>query len=212
MSQMSSNLERAVTEVAQGNLVLISDFEGREDEADLMFAAEFADIERFHSVYELCHGGGLVCVPMQKERLEFLQLSPLYIFPRRDSCKFYSPVDHRSGHSGIGAEDRANVVKALVNDEVPLSHENSNLATPGHTFPLCVAEGGLNERHGHTEASLALVEMAGLEHRVAVISEVMDPGTGKPMEGEVLAAYARANELVRVTIPEMLEYKGIPVF
>ena len=213
MTDIPDDLRLAIEDIAAGKPILLSDSPDREDEADVVLAAELVDRRNLLEMYQIAGAGGLFCVPMLPERLETLALEPqtynrltIDDITPRDPCKFYTPVDAKQSRTGVSVTDRVAAIDALVHDTAPIYHRDSQLIPSGHTFPLCAAKGGLYERQGHTEGSLALVELAGCDHRIAVITEVMDPETGFPMQGQGLEQLAVKHGLRRTSIEAISTY------
>ena len=205
MTSMSSHLARAIEDVKVGKPVILVDSPDRENEGDFVVAAQYANTSNISFLF--AYSSRMLCVPMLPERLEFLGLHPVTPQPtRRHACSFYTPVDPRSGNTGLGLEDRLLVIEGLLNDEVPVTHEHSRLAIPGHTFPLRVHPDGLLGRQGHTEGSVALMCFAGL-YLGAVIAEVWNSEKHRPMDGKTVALFAREHQLSVVGIDELVAYQ-----
>lgn len=169
------SVEKAAEALAQGQMVIIADDEGRENEGDLVIAAEFADAAAIN--FMAMYGRGLVCCALAPTIIERLALKPMV--PQEDNksgfgTAFTVSVEAREGVStGISAQDRARTVEVLINPE----STPDDLVMPGHTFPLRAQPGGVLERGGQTEASVDLAKLAGLRPG-AVICEIMnDDGT-----------------------------------
>lgn len=163
------SVEEAIEEVRAGRFILILDDEGRENEGDLVMAAEKVTPEAINFMAK--HACGLICVPLSGERVDDLGL-PLMTQNNTEKMgtAFTISVDAkgRGVTTGISAFDRAETVRALIDPGATLN----DLVMPGHTFPLRAQEGGVLRRAGHTEASVDLARMAGL-YPAAVICEVM---------------------------------------
>lgn len=163
------SVEEAIEEVRAGRFILILDDEGRENEGDLVMAAENVTPEAINFMAK--HACGLICVPLSGERVDDLGL-PLMTQNNTEKMgtAFTISVDAkgRGVTTGISAFDRAETVRALIDPGATLN----DLVMPGHTFPLRAQEGGVLRRAGHTEASVDLARMAGL-YPAAVICEVM---------------------------------------
>ncbi|HOI70210.1 MAG TPA: bifunctional 3,4-dihydroxy-2-butanone-4-phosphate synthase/GTP cyclohydrolase II [Methanothrix sp.] len=163
------SVEEAIEEVRAGRFILILDDEGRENEGDLVMAAEKVTPEAINFMAK--HACGLICVPLSGERVDELGL-PLMTQNNTEKMgtAFTISVDAkgRGVTTGISAFDRAETVRALIDPGATLN----DLVMPGHTFPLRAQEGGVLRRAGHTEASVDLARMAGL-YPAAVICEVM---------------------------------------
>jgi 3,4-dihydroxy 2-butanone 4-phosphate synthase/GTP cyclohydrolase II len=166
MPQIS--IEQAIDDIRDGKMVIIVDDEDRENEGDLVMAAEKVTPEAVN--FMVSYGRGLVCVPMETQRLRELEL-PMMVIENtaRLSTAFTVSVDALEGTStGISAQDRATTVKALVDPNT----RPQDLGKPGHVFPLRYAEGGVLVRTGHTEAAVDLPRMAGL-YPAGMLCEVM---------------------------------------
>jgi len=163
------SVEEAIEEVRAGRFIIILDDESRENEGDLVIAAEMVTPEAINFMAK--HGRGLICVPLSGERVDELGL-PLMTQNNTEKMgtAFTVSVDAkgRGVTTGISAFDRAETVRALIDPSATIN----DLVMPGHTFPLRAKEGGVLRRAGHTEASIDLARMAGL-YPAAVICEVM---------------------------------------
>jgi len=153
----TATVEQAIKAVKAGKLIIIVDDEDRENEGDLMVAAEKATPEIINFMTK--HGRGLICMPLPKERLKELHL-PLMV---RDNTAPYQTaftvsIDARDGvTTGISAHDRAHTILVAIDPKT----QPSDLTRPGHIFPLEAREGGVLERAGQTEASLDIARLAG---------------------------------------------------
>lgn len=197
---MAEGLQRAVHALAQGQMVLVLDGPDRENEGDLMVAAEFASAE--HINFMITQGRGLVCMPMAGDRLDALGLPPMVA--RRDlaSPAFTVSVDARYHvGSGISAADRATTARVLLDPATTVD----DLVSPGHLFPLRCAAGGLLARQGHTEAAVELAVLAGCAP-AAVICEVLDQH-GEPARPTELRRFAMRHGLPMVTIADLLAHR-----
>lgn len=162
-------LAQALESFKNGNFLILTDHHDRENEGDLVIAASHITPEKVNFMTKF--GRGLICVTLEPTRIESLQLA---MQPRRQnndiSCAFATSVDAAGlKTSGISAADRAQTIQILANPD----SEVSDLATPGHIFPVRANPGGLKQRHGHTEASLELCYRTNL-FPASVICEVLD--------------------------------------
>tara|TARA_Y100000310_G_scaffold334233_1_gene413575 strand:+ start:104598 stop:105245 length:648 start_codon:yes stop_codon:yes gene_type:complete len=203
------NLQRAVEHLYKGGIVLLLDDPERENEGDLVLAAEYATPGRVHDL--LRDSSRKICVSMTEQRLKSLELPPVVRQPTNPSaCKFHTPVDARDEkYTGLGAEDRAAAIFALLHDTVSVYHPDSNLDVPGHTDTLRADSGGVLARQGHTEGSLELMALAGLKPMAAIV-EVWDGSAmlSGPMKGKAkLEAFARNRGFPKVYINELAEYR-----
>jgi 3,4-dihydroxy 2-butanone 4-phosphate synthase/GTP cyclohydrolase II len=194
-------VERAVEEVSAGRLIIIIDDEDRENEGDLMVAAEKATPEIINFMSRF--GRGLICLPLTKERLVDLQL-PLMV--RENTSRFETAftvsIDARDGiTTGISAFDRARTVQVAIDPKT----EAPDLVRPGHIFPLEAKKGGVLSRAGQTEAAVDLARLAGL-NPAGVICEVMnEDGTMARMPQ--LEAFSREHGIPILTIADLIKYR-----
>ena len=152
-----STVEDAIAAIGRGGMVVVIDDEERENEGDLVMAAEFATPERI--AFFIAHTSGLICAPLMPDRLDELEL-PLMVPQNTESQRtaFTVAVDYKpSTTTGISAGDRAATIRALIDP----STRPSDLARPGHVFPLRYRTGGVLKRAGHTEATIDLARLAG---------------------------------------------------
>lgn len=194
-------LAEAVDEVQAGRLVILCDDEDRENEADLCQAAQFANAATVNFMaHQAC---GLICVALTGTRIDALRLPP--VTSEGDPLQgtaFTISVDARHGTTtGISARDRATTVRALVDRAT----RPGDLAYPGHVFPLRAQPGGTLERRGHTEASVDLMRIAGLEP-AAVICEILDE-EGEAARGEKLLEMARRWNLGLLSVEAIAQYR-----
>ncbi len=186
---------------ARGDLVVVVDDADRENEGDLIMAAELATEEKIG--FMVRYTSGVICVPMMGERLDELRL-PLMVTENADSfgTGFTISVDLANGiATGISAADRTMTIRSLASE----STRSADLSRPGHIFPLRYKEGGVLRRPGHTEASIDLATMAGLSP-VGVLSEIVnDDGTMK--RGLELEQFAKEHNLLICTIADLVEHR-----
>jgi 3,4-dihydroxy 2-butanone 4-phosphate synthase/GTP cyclohydrolase II len=194
-------VERALEEVSSGRMIIIVDDEDRENEGDLMVAAEkiSPEIINFMSRY----GRGLICLPLSKSRLEELHL-PLMVRDNtsRFETAFTVSVDAKSGTTtGISAFDRARTIKVAIDPQ----SKPSDLVRPGHIFPLEAREGGVLARAGQTEAAVDMARLAGLLP-AGVICEIMnEDGTMARMPQ--LEVFSREHGIAILTIADLIKYR-----
>ncbi len=194
-------VERAIEEVSGGGLVIIVDDEDRENEGDLMVAAEKTTPEIINFMSR--QGRGLICLPLTKERLSELQL-PLMVQENtsRFETAFTVSIDARDGiTTGISAFDRARTVQVAIDPQT----KPSDLVRPGHIFPLEARTGGVLSRAGQTEAAVDLAKLAGLRP-AGVICEIMnEDGTMARMPQ--LEAFSREHGIPILTIADLIQYR-----
>ena len=194
-------VEDAVAAIRRGEMVIVVDDEDRENEGDLTIAAEKVTPEAVNFMAK--HGRGLICLPMTGERLDELEI-PLMV--ERNSTRFETAfcvaIEAKRGTStGISAADRAATVRAAINSKT----KPSDLARPGHIFPLRARDGGVLVRAGQTEAAVDLARSAGLTP-AAVICEIMnDDGTMARVPA--LSKFAKRHKLLMITIADLIRYR-----
>ncbi|XP_043698158.1 bifunctional riboflavin biosynthesis protein RIBA 1, chloroplastic-like isoform X2 [Telopea speciosissima] len=197
------SIPEAIKDICQGKMVIVVDDEDRENEGDLIMAGSLVTPEAMAFIVK--HGTGIVCVSMKEEDLERLQL-PLMVTHKENEEKlrtaFTVSVDAKHGTTtGVSARDRATTILALASrDSKP---EDFN--RPGHIFPLKYREGGVLKRAGHTEASVDLAMLAGLEP-VAVLCEVVDDD-GSMARLPKLQQFAQRANLKIISIADLIRYR-----
>jgi 3,4-dihydroxy 2-butanone 4-phosphate synthase/GTP cyclohydrolase II len=197
----TATVEQAIKAVKAGKLIIIVDDEDRENEGDLMVAAEKVTPEIINFMTK--HGRGLICMPLPKERLKELHL-PLMV---RDNTAPYQTaftisIDARDGvTTGISAHDRAQTILVAIDPKT----KPSDLTRPGHIFPLEAREGGVLERAGQTEASVDITRLAALKH-AGVICEIMnEDGTMARMPQ--LEEFSQTHNIPVLTIADLIKYR-----
>ena len=169
VSPTLATVEELLDDIRAGRMVILTDDESRENEGDLIIAAEYATPEAIN--FMATHARGLICAPVTKARAAQLGMPPMVQHNRESHrTRFTVSVDAASGiTTGISAADRSKTIALLAN---PAATEN-DLVQPGHIFPLESLEGGVLRRAGHTEAAVDLARMAGLQP-AGVICEIMN--------------------------------------
>ncbi|XP_059307441.1 bifunctional riboflavin biosynthesis protein RIBA 1, chloroplastic-like isoform X2 [Lycium ferocissimum] len=198
-----SSIPEAIEDIRQGKMVIVVDDEDRENEGDLIMAAQLVTPEAMAFIVK--YGTGIVCVSMKGEDLDRLQL-PLMVPPKENeeklSTAFTVSVDAKYGTTtGVSARDRAKTVLALASGD----SKPEDFNRPGHIFPLKYREGGVLKRAGHTEASVDLAVLAGLEP-VAVLCEIVDDD-GSMARLPRLRQFAQAENLKIVSIADLIRYR-----
>ncbi|MBI2555249.1 MAG: bifunctional 3,4-dihydroxy-2-butanone-4-phosphate synthase/GTP cyclohydrolase II [Candidatus Rokubacteria bacterium] len=195
------SIETAIEEIRAGRILVVVDDEDRENEGDLVMAAEKVTPEAVNFMAK--YGRGLICVPMTGDRLDALQISMMVSDNTAPmGTAFTITVDARRGvTTGTSAYDRAVTIKTLVD---PATRPD-DLTRPGHVLPLRAMSGGVLRRAGHTEAAVDLARLAGLAP-VGVICEVMDEDGGMARVPQLLAL-AQAHNLKTITIKDLIEYR-----
>jgi 3,4-dihydroxy 2-butanone 4-phosphate synthase/GTP cyclohydrolase II len=198
-----ASVEEAIEELRRGRVILVVDDEDRENEGDLVCAAEHVTPEIVN--FMATHGRGLICMPMTQERLEELQI-PLMVddnvnTARRGTAFCVSIEARQHVTTGISALDRATTIRLAADPGT----KPADLARPGHVFPLLARPGGVLKRAGHTEASVDLCRMGGLRP-AAVICEVMNPDGTMARLGD-LRAFAARHGLKLLTIARIISHR-----
>jgi 3,4-dihydroxy 2-butanone 4-phosphate synthase / GTP cyclohydrolase II len=196
-----ATIEEAADEIARGRLIIIVDDEDRENEGDLVCAAELVTPEIIN--FMAVHGRGLICMPLTEERCEELQLVPQAAEnTSRMGTAFTISIEAREGvTTGISAADRATTILTAVNPNT----RHSDLARPGHIFPLRAKRGGVLVRPGQTEASVDICRIAGLQP-AAVICEIMnDDGTMARMPQ--LEVFAERHGMKIISVADLVRWR-----
>lgn len=192
----------AIEAFARGEIVVIVDDDDRENEGDLIVAAELATPEQLALIIR--HTSGIICAPLTQEIADRLKL-PQMVKENSDphATAFTVSVDWRGGgyRSGISATERRDTARALAD---PASRPGEFMR-PGHMFPLVAREGGVLTRPGHTEAAVDLCLLAGLAP-VGVIGELLNDD-GTVSRGATVQAFARDHGLVYATVADLIEYR-----
>jgi len=203
---MLNSIPEILEELKKGKMVIVVDDEERENEGDLVMAASFARPADINFMAKF--GRGLICVPMEEERLRFLELDPMLKNTlqanQEDPFKtaWMISVDAASGvTTGISAHDRARTIEVLINPQT----KPEDLARPGHVFPLRGRTGGVLVRAGHTEASLDLMRMSGL-YPAGVICEIMNDD-GSMARMEQLLEFSRRHSLKICSIASLISFR-----
>ena len=195
-----NRIAEAIEDLRQGKMIVVVDDEDRENEGDLIMAAEKTTPAAINFMAK--YGRGLICVPMQAQRIDELELPPM-VTHNTDALAtaFTVSVDSAESTTGISAGERAHTVQALIDPKTrPL-----DLRRPGHIFPLKAMDGGVLRRAGHTEAAVDLAVLADM-YPAGVICEIMDED-GTMARVPQLMEFAREHDLKIVTIAELIKYR-----
>lgn len=197
---MFNTIDEALEELKKGKMIVVVDDEDRENEGDLVMAAQFVrDIDvNFITKY----GRGLVCVPITKNRAKELNL-PLMVKDNRENLRtaFTITVDSNTSTTGISAKERADTINALANK----NSKETNFIRPGHISPLIAKEGGVLKRAGHTEATIDLMKLANLDE-AGVICEIMNED-GTMARVPQLMEFVKEHNLKIITIADLIKYR-----
>lgn len=204
LAPFAQRLERALRDLRAGRPVLLMDDFDRENEADLIVAAEHIGVDTMARLIR--DGSGIVCLCLTDERLRQLDLPPMVAHNgSRHGTAFTVTIEARHGVStGVSAADRVTTIQAAIAADA----QPDDLARPGHVFPLRAVPGGVLKRRGHTEGSVDLMRLAGLAP-AAVLCELMNPD-GSMSKGEQIELYAASHDLVQLTIAELAAHLGQP--
>ena len=195
-----NTIQEAIEDIKNGKIVVVVDDEDRENEGDLLMAAEKATQEAINFMAK--YGRGLICVPMTKERLNELDIFPM-VTNNTDpkETAFTVSVDAADTTTGISAGERASTILQLVDSK----SSPKNFTKPGHIFPLAAKEGGVLKRAGHTEAAVDLARLAGL-YPAGVICEIMNDD-GSMARAPELMEYVKEHNLKIITIADLIAYR-----
>ncbi len=196
-----AGIEDALEAYARGSFLVVVDDENRENEGDLIISADAVDHQKL--AFMIRHTSGVLCAPMPNHRADQLDL-PLMVANNTESMRtaFTITVDYLHGTTtGISASDRATTLQGLANPET----RPSDLARPGHIFPLRARNGGVLERPGHTEAAVDLGRLSGRSEVGALCEIVNDDGTMARLP--TLLSFAHEHELLVITIADLIAYR-----
>ena len=195
-----NTIEEGIEDIKNGKMIVVVDDEDRENEGDLLMAAEKSTPEAINFMAK--YGRGLICAPMTRNRLKDLDILPMV----RDNTDpketaFTVSVDWINVSTGISAKERSDTVLKLVDDNI----KPSDFTRPGHIFPLGAKNGGVLKRAGHTEASVDLARLAGLKP-AGVICEIMNED-GTMARVPQLMEYVKKHDLKIITIADLIAYR-----
>ena len=192
----------AVEDLKQGKMIIVVDDEDRENEGDLLMAADMVTPEAINFMTK--YGRGLICMPALKEKFDEINL-PLMVRNNTDSFKtaFTISIDGSNTTTGISAYDRCETIRQFTNKDA----KESDFKTPGHMFPLVAKDGGVLVRNGHTEAAVDLAKIAGFSP-VGVICEILkEDGTMARVDD--LMKFKEEHDLKIITIADLIKYRKI---
>ena len=195
-----NSIPEAIAEIKKGKMVIVVDDEDRENEGDLLMAAEKVTPQAINFMAKF--GRGLICTPITQEKSKCLELE-LMVHDNTDKREtaFTVSVDAKGVSTGISAYERCETIKAIINPNT----RPEDLTKPGHIFPLIAKEGGVLKRAGHTEAAVDIAIMAGLIP-VGVICEIMSDD-GKMARVPELMEFAKTHGLKIITIADLIEHR-----
>jgi 3,4-dihydroxy 2-butanone 4-phosphate synthase/GTP cyclohydrolase II len=197
-----ASIEEAIAAIGRGEMVVVMDDADRENEGDLVMAAEFATPEKV--AFFLAYTSGLLCVALTPERLDELEL-PLMVSHNTESQRtaFTVTVDYRHGTTtGISAGDRAATIQALINPDT----KPDDLSRPGHVLPLRYRPGGVLKRAGHTEATIDLARFAGC-YPAGLLCEIVTEDKQRMARQPELERFAADHGLLVISIADLVRYR-----
>ena len=194
-----NSIEEAIEDIKNGKMIIVVDDEDRENEGDLVIAAEKATPEAVN--FMIKYAKGLLCVPIEEEIADKLKLNPMVenITDNHETA-FTVSVDYKDTTTGISAYERA-----LTINKIAESDNYSDFRRPGHIFPLIAKKSGVLDRIGHTEASVDLAKLAGLKGCAAICEIIKDDGTMARRDD--LFAFAKKHNLKMITIKDLINYR-----
>ena len=200
MENIYSTIDEALEDLRNGKIIIVSDDEDRENEGDLICAAEFATTENIN--FMATYAKGLICMPMSKEITNKLNLSQM-VTKNTDNHEtaFTVSIDHVETTTGISAVERSITALKVIDENA----KPEDFRRPGHMFPLLAKEGGVLVRMGHTEATVDLMRLAGLKE-CGLCCEIMRDD-GDMMRRDDLIDFAKKHNLKMITVSDLIDYR-----
>lgn len=199
---MFNTIEEALQDLRDGKIIVVVDDENRENEGDVICAAEFATLENVN--FMATHAKGLICMPMSDEYIKKLDLPQMVVNNTDNHCTAFTvSIDHIDTTTGISAYERGLTARKLVEDGA----KPSDFRRPGHMFPLRAKEKGVLERDGHTEATVDLMRLAGLKE-VGLCCEIMKED-GMMSRLDDLLVFTKEHNLKIVSIEQLIHYRKV---
>ena len=198
-----NTIEEAIEDIREGKIIIVVDDADRENEGDMVMAAEKVTPEAINFISK--YARGLICVPLPKERIEQLDLAPMVkVNTAKMGTRFTVSVDAVDNTTtGISAHDRAQTIEALIDSKT----KPEDLARPGHIFPIQALDGGVLSRAGHTEATVDLPRLAGL-YPAGILCEIMDDD-GHMARLPKLLKMAEKFDMRIITVKDLIEYRRL---
>ncbi|MEL7293293.1 MAG: 3,4-dihydroxy-2-butanone-4-phosphate synthase [Pseudomonadota bacterium] len=196
-----TRVENAITALKQGRGVLLLDDEDRENEGDIIYSVESLTTEQMALMIREC--SGIVCLCLPEEQADRLELAPMVANNNSaNQTAFTVSIEAKVGvTTGVSAQDRVTTIKTAANPTA----KPSDLARPGHVFPLRARKGGVLTRRGHTEGTIDLMQMAGLQP-AGVLCEVTNPDGSMAKTPEIVA-FGKLHNMPVLTIEDMVLYR-----
>lgn len=200
MKNAFDSIASAIEDIKQGKMVIVVDSEDRENEGDLVMAAEHATPEAIN--FMATHGRGLICLPLSEDKIQQIGLTPMtQVNTDTYRTAFVTSIDASESTTGISAFERSHTILKATRDDV----SEKDFKTPGHIFPLEAKKGGVLTRAGHTEAAVDLALLAGLKP-AGVICEIMnDDGTMARVDD--LIRFKEKHGLKLISIADLIQYR-----
>jgi|TARA_Y100000310_G_C20598974_1_gene772001 3,4-dihydroxy 2-butanone 4-phosphate synthase/GTP cyclohydrolase II len=197
-----NNIQQAIQDLQAGKQIIIVDDKERENEGDLMIAAEKATEEKLNFIIQ--EAKGLMCIPITSKRCKELQIPDMVSTPNDHfQTPFTVSVDAKNTTTGMSVRDRMETIKVLLNKDA----KPEDLAQPGHLFPLKAKHNLLQERQGHTETAIEILQLANLTP-IAVIAEIMNK-EGDMAKGQELIDFQNKHSLTKISVQEVIQYKNV---
>ncbi len=195
-----STIPEAIDDIKNGRPIIVTDDENRENEGDIIIAAQYASPEAIN--FMATYGRGLICMPAEKKLLDKLKIEQM-VEHNTDNHEtaFTVSIDYKDTTTGISAFERSKTITMAVNDSV----KGSDFRRPGHIFPLAAKEGGVLERAGHTEAAVDLAKLAGLKPAGAICEIMNDDGTMARVPE--LLEFSKKHGIKIITIEDLIAYR-----
>src|SRR5690242_2171269 len=203
MTVRLDSIERAIADIKSGKAVVVVDDEDRENEGDLIFAAELATPELVS--FMVRYTSGYICVPITEAEADRLDLPPMFrVNQDRRGTAYTVTVDAREGVStGISASDRATTIRLLADPDASAA----DFSRPGHVVPLRARDGGVLRRPGHTEAAVDLAVLAGLQPAGVLCEIVSEKDPSGMARAEELRVFADEHDLALISIADLISYR-----
>ena len=198
-----NSIQEIIEDISQGKMVILMDDEDRENEGDLVLAAEKVDPDAIN--FMATHARGLICLAINEERCKTLGLEQMVKNNGTElGTAFTTSIEAAEGvTTGISAADRATTIQVAVNKNARVN----DIVQPGHVFPIKAQEGGVLTRAGHTEAGTDLAKLAGLDPSAVIVEIMNDDGTMARRSD--LEVFAKKHELKIGTIADLIHYRNI---
>ena len=195
-----STIPEAIEAIKNGKMIIVVDDENRENEGDIIVAAQYATPEVIN--FMASYAKGLICMPMEKKMLDKLNIGQM-VEHNTDNHEtaFTVSIDYKDTTTGISAFERSRTITMAVSDDV----KGSDFRRPGHIFPLAAKEGGVLERTGHTEAAVDLAKLAGLKPAGAICEIMKDDGTMARVPD--LFEFSKKHNIKIITIEDLIQYR-----